>query len=178
MLVLALPLAVDVPRAEACSCLRFVLAERTDEIEVAFVGEQTSYVVQDQVADRGAVLTFEVDEVYEGDLPTPVNVRTEAQSTACGVNYGGDGPVGVVAYRWKGRRTADSCTGPVTRAELRAVYGKPHAPSRALAPDEPPEGIPHPESVQDRRTWTAMGAVLLLGSVLTVGALAVRRRRS
>ena len=104
--------------AHACSCGDLELSAYADDITVAFVGRQLERVVHDQVDDNGTALLFRVDRVYKGEAGPLIEVRTHAQESACGIDLGGMGAVGVAARTWRGDLSVDLCNSMVTAAEL------------------------------------------------------------
>jgi len=113
--------------AYACSCAEFVLEESASDIGLAFVGTQVDYDVEDEFEDNGATITFEVERVYDGETSQTTEVRTHAQSSACGVNFGNGNRVAVVA--WGEELSVGLCTSTVTEADLQRVYGEGYEPS-------------------------------------------------
>ena len=90
-------MVVHAGTAHACSCIVRELPEYADGVSVAFAGHQLERVVQDYVEDNGAGLLFRVDRVYKGEAGPLIEVRTHAQDSACGIDAGDQGSVGVVA---------------------------------------------------------------------------------
>lgn len=173
-LLLAVPLLVAViivgapSPASACSCAGEPLADRANLVAIAFSGRQTSRTVDDPVAVNGATLTFDVDTVYKGDVAETVAVRTPAQSSACGMDYGNIDQAAVVAHLWKGEAMVDLCGSMVTIDEMQAVFGPGVAPIQsvgAVAVD--------PDGNNLRIVVAAAAAVLVLG-LATVAALRLR----
>lgn len=99
------------------------LADRAARVAFAFEGTQVSRNVIDEVADNGAVLTFDVDLVYKGAVSETISVLTNAQGGACGVDYGRLGRVGVTVYEWRGEPSVNLCGSLVSVEELTAVFG-------------------------------------------------------
>ncbi len=54
-------------------CHALVARLGADDVAFAFTGKQTSRVVVDEVQDNGAVLTFDVDLVFKGDIGETVS---------------------------------------------------------------------------------------------------------
>ena len=153
--------------AHACSCGDLELSEYADDISVAFVGRQLERVVHDQVDDNGTALLFRVDRVYKGEAGPLIEVRTHAQESACGIDLGGMGAVGIVARTWRGDLSVDLCSSMVTAAELQDVFGEGYPPD---------ESIRLPDSGDDQ---SLLAFLLIAGAavVLAAGAVAWRRRR-
>ena len=153
--------------AHACSCGDRELSEYADDITVAFVGRQLERVVLDEVDDNGTALLFGVDRVYKGEAGPLIEVRTHAQESACGVDLGGMGVVGIAARTWRGDLSVHLCGSMVTAAELQDVFGEGHPPD---------DSIRLPDSGDDQ---SPLAFLLIAGAavVLAAGAVAWRRRR-
>ena len=153
--------------ARACSCIHQELSEYADDISVAFVGRQLERVVHDQFDDNGAALLFRVDRVYKGEAGPLIEVRTHAQESACGIDLGGTGAVGIAAWTWRGDLSVNLCGSMVTAAELQDVFGEGRPPD---------DSIRLPDSDDDQGL---LAFLLIAGAaaVLAAGAVAWRRRR-
>ncbi len=180
--------------AHACSCILQELPEYADGVSVAFVGHQLELVVQDYVGDNGAALLFRVDRVYKGEAGPLIEVRTHAQGSACGIDVGDQGTVGVVASQWRGDLSVNLCGSIVAMDELEEVFGEGYPPDESIrlpvSPDpeehafytgQPPDdGLVAPSqpdwSARDR---SLLAALIVAGAVLLAFASAVvwRRRR-
>jgi hypothetical protein len=147
--------------AHACSCAEFVLDDAASEIGLAFVGTQTDYEVDDEFADDGAVLTFDVERVYVGEATETTVVNTPAQSSACGVNFGNGNRVAVVS--WGDTGVVGLCTSSVVEADLERVYGEGRAPTADAA--EPLDA-----GVSNTR-YAVIGGVLVFASLGVVFGL-------
>ena len=156
--------------AYGCSCAEVELHEFAHEVDLAFVGQQTSRAVLDEVADNGTVLTFEVDTVYKGEALATVRLATNAQGSACGMDYSQAGRVAIVASRWRGSLSVNLCHSFVTEAELQQEFGDGHAP---IAQPNPVHDPAIPRAVD--RTWIYLGGA---GLVLVAGGGLVVWRRS
>ena len=117
--------------AYGCTCSDETLADYADEIEVAFFGREVSRTEHSYTADNGVALLFEVDRVYKGRVESRIEIRTHAQSSACGLSVSGLGPVGIVANQWQGHLSVGTCSSPVSQAELEAVFGAGYEPIAA-----------------------------------------------
>lgn len=111
------------PPASACSCDNAELNEYAKDVAFAFVGQQTSREVVDEVLDNGAVLTFDVDLVFKGEVAETVSVRTHAQGSACGMDFSGLAETGVAVFMWRGQPSVNLCGSSVSAEELKAVFG-------------------------------------------------------
>ena len=185
---------VNVGTAHACSCILRELPEYADGVSVAFVGHQLELVVQDYVGDNGAALLFRVERVFKGEAGPLIEVRTHAQGSACGIDVGDQGTVGVVASQWRGDLSVNLCGSIVEIDELKAVFGVGYPPDESIrlpvSPDpeehafytgQPPDdGLvmwsQHDGSSSDR---SLLAALIVAGAVLLAFASAViwRRRR-
>ncbi|NNC81546.1 MAG: hypothetical protein HKN94_15490 [Acidimicrobiales bacterium] len=141
--------------AYACSCAEFVLEDSVSEIGLAFVGTQVDYDVEDEFENDGAKITFEVERVYDGDASETTEVRTHAQSSACGVNFGDGNRVAVVG--WGEGRSVGLCTSSITEADLLRVYGDGYAPSA-----DPVSSL---ESGVSTARYVVIGGVVLAAAV-------------
>lgn len=154
--------------AYACSCAEFILDDAAEEIGLAFVGTQTAYDVEDEFADDGASLTFDVERVYVGEAAKTTGVNTPAQSSACGVNFGNGNRVAVVS--WGDTGVVGLCTSSVAEADLQRVYGEGRAPTADTA-------VPLDAGVSNTR-YAVIGGVLVLASLGVVfGLRAAASRR-
>ena len=160
-------LAATPRTAHACSCIDRELSEYADDITVAFVGRQLERVVHDWVDDNGTALLFQVDRVYKGEAGPLIEVRTHAQGSACGMDLGGMGAVGIAARTWRGDLSVNLCDSMVTAAELQDVFGEGHPPD---------DSIRLPDSGDDQNL---LAFLLIAGAavVLAAGAVAWRRQR-
>lgn len=109
--------------AAACSCVDSTLAEYADDVTLAFTGEQTSRVVIDEAQDNGAVLTFDVDRVFRGDVGETISVRTHAQGSACGMDFSRAEGSGVAVFTWRGQLTVSLCGSAVSVEDLESAFG-------------------------------------------------------
>lgn len=124
-LLVAVVTLVGGPRpALACSCALVPLEEYADEVTVAFTGTQIDRTELGGRIDAGALLTFEVDRVYHGDVGPTVTARTAADSAACGVDYGGQGTVSLVAFGSADEPSVNLCGSSVTEDDLSLVFGE------------------------------------------------------
>ncbi len=165
------------PPASACSCSAAELTEYADDVAFAFVGQQTSREVVDEVLDNGAVLTFDVNLVFKGVVAETVTVRTNAQGSACGMDFSTLGATGVAVFMWRGQPSVSLCGSAVTADELKAVFGPGVLPSEAIqtGPDQ------HDDDVEVLAESTPLGragfsvwyVVVLSGLVAAVVAAAV-----
>ncbi len=123
--ILASTLTLFPRPAYACSCIETTLEEQADELDFAFVGHQIGREQIDEMSDNGVRLVFEVDSVYKGDIATPFEVFTSAQSSACGVSFGDNAQTGVVAHTYEGKPLAGLCSQlmDTSEAQMKAVFG-------------------------------------------------------
>lgn len=166
-------------RALACSCAETTLAEfvgrHPEAIVAAFTGTQTDRAVEDEQAEDGAVLTFAVDAVFIGDVGATHEVRTHAQSSACGLDVGSGAFARVTVVDLGDGPIAGLCSSLWSVEELAAQFG----------PGREPVGVPPPPDTgpDDRadddgpRLTTRLGLGVVLLAVLTSALVVVRRRR-
>lgn len=119
--------------AHACSCVDLVLEDYGEDVAVAFTGRQIDRVVFDDIIDNGVVLLFEVATVYKGEVGSRVEVRTHAQSSACGTDFDMAGIAGVAAFMWRDELHVSQCGSAVSPAELEAVFGEGSPPDETIA---------------------------------------------
>lgn len=156
----------------ACGCDVPPLADYADDVVAAFVGVQTDRIVDDLIADDGATLTFDVEQVHAGDVTSPFTVRTPAQDSACGIDLAGRGMVAVVATDYRGEPIVGLCGSVVDVDELVAVFGPGASPSTV------PSGTTAPPD-ESGSSWPAragLGAILI-GIVVAGTWFAIRARR-
>nr|WP_294694328.1 hypothetical protein [uncultured Friedmanniella sp.] len=154
--------------ASACSCVYPADAQvLVDQADVVFTGR----VVQDRVVGRSRFLTFDVDLVYKGNVAARQRLRTNAQSSACGLSL----VAGPERYVVHGRGTAASLTSGLcdgTRPGDRVVgLGPGQAP-------RPGRDGPSLLSAEVDALPVVVGAALLGASLAAVVLLVRRRRRS
>lgn len=157
--------------AHACSCVERELADYADDISVAFAGSQVERTVHSQVQDNGVALLFSVDRVYKGEVGPFIEVRTHAQDSACGIDMGGRGTVGVVAGEWRGDLNVNLCGSIVTVDSLESVFGDGYPPDEGLMVTSQHDGSAFTQSL--------LMALIVAGAVLLVftGAVIWHRRR-
>ena len=172
--------------AAACSCQDSTLAEYADEVALAFTGEQTARVVLDEMEDNGAVLTFEVDQVFKGDVGETISVRTHAQGSACGMDFSGAAGSGVAVFTWRDQLSVSLCGSAVSVEELESVFGDGVPPvvvrSEGSEPgDEAQDAAPPSNTVTDDSTFlNPMSIAIVTASglaIAVVAALALARAR-
>ena len=179
--------------ALACSCAVVELSDHADDISVAFVGHQLERVVHDYVEDNGTALLFRVERVYKGEAGSLIEVRTHAQGSACGIDVGGQGTVGVVARQWRGDLNVNLCGSIVTSGELEEVFGEGYPPDESIrlpvSPDpedhafytgQPPDDGLVASSQPDglRRDQSLLAVLLVAGAaVLAFAGVVIWRRR-
>jgi hypothetical protein len=151
--------------AYACSC---VYAQQDPELvrraEVIFTGT----LIRDQSFDQTRTLTFAVERVYKGQATATQEIKTRADSAACGLELAGSGPFLIQAGShpdWPGQVSADLCGGS-RAAPAPASLGAGYPPR----PNPPPTGL----------TWTPTSgtATLVIGVAFLGIALLIVRRRS
>lgn len=153
--------------AQACSCVERELADYADDVSVAFTGSQVERTVHSQVHDNGVALVFSVDRVYKGEAGPFIEVRTHAQDSACGIDLGGRGTVGVVAGEWRGDLNVNLCGSIVSVDALESVFGDGYPPDESISlPVSPSTG-------SDTLIVVLVAASTLL--LLTVSVVARRR---
>ena len=167
--------------AHACSCIVRELSEYADGVSVAFVGHQLALGVEDYFDDNGAVLLFGVDRVYKGEAGPLIEVRTHAQDSACGIDVGGRGTVGVVARQWRGDLSVNLCGSIVAIDELQEVFGEGYPPDEsiqlpispnpeehALDTGQPPDDglVISPQPEDPSRDQSPLAALIIAGAAL------------
>jgi hypothetical protein len=158
--------------AYACSCADQPLAQHADEVVAAFVGVQIDRVVEDEFADDGVAVTFDVDRAYVGDVASPFTVRTNAQSSACGLDVANLGQVAVVAFGRRDDPRIGLCGSLRSVDELVRAFGRGFEPvvASTTIPDDGSGGS---------NTAARLGLLgVLLAIVGAGGVYVVRQRRS
>ena len=118
-------LAVTPRTAHACSCEGLPLSEYADDMELAFAGHQLRRIVPASNGEAWSVtLVFQVDRVYKGQAGPQVEVRTNQDRAACGLDLSGAGITGVAAFPTREGLGVNRCASPVTIAELEEVFGE------------------------------------------------------
>jgi len=159
-------LLVGAAPALACSCSGAPLADYADEVTLAFSGTQVDRDVEDQVRENGAVLTFEVDQVFRGDVGSRIEVRTNAQGSACGLDLAGAGTTGLVTFDSDEFAEVHLCGSSVAIADLEAVFG----------PGAAADDLGGVES-EDEMSIAVMAVAIIAAMALVAGAVALVRRR-
>ena len=129
-------LAATPGTARACSCISRPLSEYANEITAAFVGTQVSRDTYDEVNSdspiRRAAMVLEVELVYKGEVGPRIEIHSNADGPACGIDFGYYPGAGVVAFESDGRLWAGSCSNPVRSDELEEVFGPGHPPNWSI----------------------------------------------
>lgn len=109
------------------------LAEFVDEfpdaVVAAFAGRQVDRVVEDELADAGAILEFEVESVFIGDVGMMHEVRTHAQTSACGLDVVGSGTLGILVTDFGRGPSVDQCGSLWRVDDLTAEFGPGRTPT-------------------------------------------------
>jgi hypothetical protein len=137
-------LALGTVPAVACSCAITTPDARAAESDAIFRG------TADTDGFAGGELTFEVLDVWKGDLGPTVDVVVSAGT--CTLPVPDDEPTVVYAYRAKARLHTNMCSSPPGGGEtsLTALLGPPHAPdgSGERGVEGPPVvGAPFPSAL-------------------------------
>jgi hypothetical protein len=160
-------LLVGASPASACSCAYPADAPELVELgDVVFTGR----VVGDRVVGQSRFVTFAVDRVYKGDAAARQRVRTNAQSSSCGLAL-----EGTDRYVVHGRGTAADLTASLCGGT------RPGADVVGLGPGQPPRpGSDGPSllTAQVDPVVLALGATVLSASLVAAVMLVRRRRRS
>jgi hypothetical protein len=134
LLALVLVLAmVPLSHANACSCIANTdPRDRLAAAEGAFIGElvgrrETGLLGSIISSGRDVVYTFEVAEVFKGDLGQRVDVHSAAGGGSCGFEVAPGEAVGVLLYRHQGTWQSGLC-GQIEPDKLRAAAAPLPAP--------------------------------------------------
>jgi hypothetical protein len=164
LLAVAPVLVVVAPGAapsHACSCIDTPVDQLLADADVVFVGT----VLEDPVgADDGqAAFRVEATSVYAGVVPEVVQLTTDAETSACGIDVSeGD--------RWTFVTTTDfvvgSCDGSAPTSTLTASDVE-----RVLGPSGPPEpgGVARPDSAEEDSEAATVVTRLFVGLVVVIG---------
>jgi hypothetical protein len=154
----------------ACSCVPSTPAVALRRADAAFIGR----VVNGVMTDTGTTQTFEVDQVFKGELSSTVDVWAEVGTrvvNTCSVLYPAGDPVAVLLFEVDGRWTSQACS-YVTPAELRDAGGPPREPIEAAPPSEEGGGAPGDiGSPPPGSAGPSPGVVIALGALLAVAVI-------
>jgi hypothetical protein len=171
--------------AAACSCAEATLAQHFADADAVFTGSLVSRDVRrldpwTQSSGDPALLVFDVETVFKGDVHEHQGIVSAADSSACGLDVSGDTAYVVFASRGEGpaegQYRAGLCNGTVpvgaaVTGELEELAG-PATPT----PGPPLDGAGGLEAPGVRplgyHLWLSAGALVLLGA-----AWRLRRRR-
>ena len=169
LLALVLVLAmVPLSHANACSCIANTdPRDRLAAAEGAFIGElvgrrETGLLGSIISSGRDVVYTFEVAEVFKGDLGQRVDVHSAAGGGSCGFEVAPGEAVGVLLYRHQGTWQSGLC-GQIEPDKLRA------AAAPLPAPDGQAPAAVHPQGGPERAD---QGAVLDQADVVDAAGVA------
>ena len=87
MLVVALAVLSDAPRAHACSCMRLTPSEGLTSSYAVFTGEVTDIDKNDATPFGGLEVTLRVKEMWKGEPAEELRVHTASSSAACGYGF-------------------------------------------------------------------------------------------
>lgn len=144
-LLLALLLAVPgvvistAAPASACSCVMSTVEQRAPETDAIFQGE----VVGIEPGSEGrSVFTFDVLQVWKGDVGARVEVTSSNSGAACGLEMSPGQTRLVYADQRGARLTSGLCSAPFGsggKAALTRLLGEPSAPSTGPTTDPSPD---------------------------------------
>ncbi len=164
----------------ACSCVPSTPEKMLRRADAAFIGA----VVNDVMTATGTTQTFQVDEVFKGELGSTVEVWAQVGTevvNSCSVLYPTGDRVAVLLFDdGEGRWTTQACA-HVTQAELRKVGGPAREPVETSSPEPevaaPVGDLGAGDGEAAMPTWAvvAIGAVVAL--VLVAGQIAWAARR-
>jgi hypothetical protein len=153
----------------ACSCAPSTPEQAFRRADAAFVGR----VVNDVMIETGTTQTFEVEQVFKGQLGPTVDVWAQIGTTvvnSCAIVYPTSDRVAVLLYDdGEGHWSAQACS-QVTEAELRRVGGPPREPVEQAAP-EPDLAAPAEDLRADRGGGLPTWIVIALGAILAVAVV-------
>ena len=162
-LAMAAGLVVVASPARACSCAMDGVREAIARSDGAFVGR---WIDRAEMGDGFAAVTFEVERVVKGSFGPKAIVRTNAQGSACGLEFL-DGPrTGLLLDRAADGVWESGLCQQVPPNDLLALAPDAFRPNPAVDPIDPGSAFP----------WW----VLVLGGAFVVGGslfLATRARR-
>jgi len=172
------------PAVAACDCTKLTVPEALTEATVAFVGELQSV----QPVDTLTVMSFRVDAVYKGDVPTAFSVATFSNPDECG--FGTSPQLGewmVFAVQFPptdGVFYASACSpsGPIQPGQAVPIElgaGRPPSDAVPSATTSPPTTLSPIVGAADTNDWirpVAMAAIAMAALGLVARILAGRRR--
>ena len=77
-------------------------------------------------------MVLEVELVYKGEVGPHIEIHSNADGPACGIDFGYYSGVGVVAFERDGRLWAGACSNPVAIDELEEVFGSGYPPNGSI----------------------------------------------
>lgn len=172
------------PASAACDCTKLTVPEALTEATVVFAGELQSVAPVDTLT----VMSFRVDGVYKGEVPTSFNVATFSNVDECG--FGAAPPLGqwlVFAVQFPpgdGAYYASACTpsgllepGQPLPAELGAA--RPPSDAAPTATTSPPTTLSPIVGAAETNEWIrpVTIAVIAMAAVGVVSRLLAGRRR-
>lgn len=170
--------------ASACSCVGRTVAEQAADADFVarVVLTKVDPPVDDTYATGVRVYTFRVNHVWKGEVVPAGEVRSEAQGSACGLEFidVGDDVV-LFGYSEGGQLVANLCGG-TAKAEAPLVAEVTSALGAGQAVAQEPETRPSDGSAVGAGGWgvwmAVAGGVLLVGAVvaLLLSRGALRRR--
>jgi hypothetical protein len=118
-------IVVPLPPARACSCSGGDSRDRLAAADGAFIGElvgrrETGPLGSIISSGRDVVYTFEVSEVFKGDIGRRVEIHSPASGASCGFEVAADEAVGIFLDRQGGDWRSGLC-GQIEPGKLRAA---------------------------------------------------------
>ena len=180
------------------------LSDYAHEVDVAFTGRQVSkemYTVTFTLDDfehdfivAKVRMVLEVDWVYKGDVGSRVEIHSNYDSAACGVDFDYLRSPAVVAYGDAEELQAGRCDYPLTVSELEEVFGAGYPPAGSTEPlgaeqsgasaaspsdSAQPDASPEPQNADgDSESVTRLVTIVVVVAVAAVlAAWMVARRR-
>ena len=161
--------------ARACSCAMLSPPGMLELADAAFVGRVVVVtgggMVSDGVGLDASLITFDVDQVLKGDLPSQVEVATPSGGAACGASFAPDRPSAVLIVRAGSGWSTNLCLQQVSVQQLlRASGQEPRPPTGETSGTGPAQAIVGAGDDPGGR----LGGVLLI-AVLGAGGFVLAR---
>lgn len=151
------------------------LTELSSDFDAVFVGSEIEREVMDEFDENGARLTFEVTEVYLGDIGEVTEVFTHAQESACGATFNPGESTTVFVREWQGQPNVSLCDQFIEfeDGDLETEFGPSSAPSDAAAVPPDDGGSGSGSSSSNAGLWVG---IMVLAFLIGGGCFAYIRR--
>jgi len=173
--------------AWACSCVPLNARQTLAETDGAFIGElvtrEDPVPVGGVVGPGTSVFTFHVSRAFKGDVGEVIQVESESQGEACGLEVTQGDRIGLFLMRLENRWTSNLCLQVepgVLAAAAKAVEGGDAAKAPGQATGEETDAA-RPASAarqQGSPVWPWVVIVAVAAAIGSITMLRLRARRS